>query len=122
MNHEMAANEIIDSIAAIEMRRHQAEKRSGSAAAGATALHSLQELLDGEQEALRQLGPNTEYSANIAVLTIAIGKVKGTAGSPNRPSAPISTRRGPLEPSRQVASHDPPKNHGRRTMGRTSGR
>ena len=124
MDNPMATDEITDSIASIEMHWQEAQKDAGSAAACAAALHNLQELLDREQEALRLHGPGTEHTdhpANIAALTIAIGKVRGLAGSSNRHSLPKGAPRGKPEMPRQFASHHPDRNRGRRTMGRSGG-
>ena len=126
MDTGTATDEVTDLIASIEMQRQETEKEAGSATACGAALRSLQELLDREKEALRLDGPNTEHAANIAAVTIGIGKVTRLAGlTSGRLSLPERAhlgqreepRRGPLR-----SPSNPSRSRGRRTMGRGSGR
>lgn len=122
MGTASATDEVIDMIASIEMQRRDVEKEAGRAAACGGALRSLQELLDRETEALRLNGPGTEHPANIEALTTEVNKVKRLAEMTGRLSLPPSTRPRQPQVSLQSGTRIPPRNKGRRTMGRAGGR
>lgn len=122
MDPESAANEITDAIAQIEMHRQESAKQVGLAAACSEALRRLHEILGGEQDAQQRHGPGTRHAANIRALTAAIEKAKALAGPGNqgagRGQAPAQGQK-TISPA---ASHRPPRNRGRRTMGRHGNR
>jgi hypothetical protein len=122
MDTELASDAVIDIIASIEMQRREAERVMGGPAACSGALRSLQELLDRENAALQLHGPATDHSANVAALTIEIGKVTKMASLTGRISAPKNVYTGQREVLRRNAPRNPARNRGRRTMGRSGGR
>ena len=120
---EAPADDITDAIALIEMHRQESAREAGLANACNEALRRLHEILLHEQEAAQRHGPGTRHPANIAVLTGAIEKVKRLAGAASqgagyRPVQGQTQRKTqPPGPRRQ-----PPRNKGRRTMGRSGDR
>ncbi len=119
MDIKTASDEVIDAIASIEAHRQDMEREAGRAAACSEALRKLHELLEREREALQVHGPGTLHAVNIEAVTMEIKKVKSLAGvagqgSGSRSAAP-GQRRGS---SRKQPPHNPPRNHGRRSMGR----
>jgi bacterioferritin-associated ferredoxin len=118
----MISHEVTGAIARIEAHRQEMEKETGAAMACNEALRKLHELLDHEREALQSHGPGSEHGANVEAVTAAIERVKQLAGAAGKGVMPKHGRPqtqkhvGPSQP------HNPPRNKGRRTMGRTSGR
>jgi len=118
----MASDEVTDGIAMIEMHRQGTEKESGLAAACSEALRKLHELLEQEQAALQQNGPDTVFALNVEAVANEIKRVQAMVGikgqGPMHKNARPSERQAP----RPEKSHNAPRNRGRRTMGRTGGR
>jgi hypothetical protein len=123
MDTETAADDITDAIAQIEMHRQESAKMSGLESACNEALRKLHEILHSEQEAAQLHGPGTLHPANVRALTAAIEKVKKLAGAPSKGAGrvhrPGQGRKGVSPPG---APHQPPRNKGRRTMGRRGDR
>ena len=123
MDPEKAADDITDAIAQIEMHRQESAKVAGLATACNEALRKLHEMLHHEQEAAQRHGPGTRHPANVGALTAAIEKVKKLAGSGSKGAG-----RAPMQGQGQKrvpppgAPHQPPRNRGRRTMGRRGDR
>jgi hypothetical protein len=121
----LATDEVIDTIAEIEVQRQATEKEGGLGAASSGALRRLHELLDREQAALQLHGPNAGHPANIAALTVALeGVTKLTGGKIQRP---MPGQPGAARPERQLGSwqnapRNSSKSRGRRSMGRAGGR
>jgi len=120
MDPESAADEITDAIAQIEMHRQESARQAGLAPACNEALRKLHEILGEEQDALQRHGPGTRHPENIRALTAAIEKVKklAVAGNPGVGHARGQEQKR-ISPS---APHKPPRNRGRRTMGRRGSR
>ena len=118
-----ATDDVIDAIALIEMHRQVMQKESGPAAASSEALRRLHELLEHEKQALQLHGPAAGHPANIEAVTAGIEKVKKLAGGGN-PGAGRGFVHGQRQKrmSRPGAPHNPPRNRGRRTMGRRGDR
>ena len=117
MSTGMATDEVTDMIAHIEMHRQEMAKETGLAPACSEALRKLHELLEHERAALQLHGTSTTYPANIEAITIEIKRVKQLAGVTN--PKPISPKgRNQQSMSRSNVPHNPPRNKGRRTMGR----
>ena len=122
MDTKSAADDIIDAIARIEVHRQESAKTAGLATACNEALRKLNEMLHHEQEAAQRHGEGTRHPANVTAVTAAIDKVKKLAGAGNKGA------RVPLEGRRQKrippsgAPYQPPRNKGRRTMGRRGDR
>ena len=117
LNAEMATDEVTDQIALIEMYRQETQKESGLAAACNEALRKLQELLEREQQALQQNGPNGEHTANIEAVTRQIQRTRNFAngaGQGNSRRAHSQQQR----PPRQGDPGNPTRNKNRKTMGR----
>jgi hypothetical protein len=118
-----ATDEVIDAIAHIEMHRQEMQKEAGPAAASNEALRKLHELLEHERQALQLHGPGAGDPANIEAVTAEIEKVKRLAGAGNQ-----GANRGHVHDQRQKRNsrpgrpHNPPRNKGRRTMGRRGDR
>ena len=121
-----ATDDVIDTIAEIEVQRQAMEKEGGgSATASSGALRRLHELLDREREALQPHGPDPGHAANIEALTIAIERVTKLTGV--KTQRPMPGMPGSARPERQPVSwKNAPRNslksRGRRTMGRAGGR
>ena len=111
--------ELIDTVAIIELERQDRAREAGNAAACAAALHRLRELYAGEKEALRG-GPSAEHSANLAALAVEIGRVEKLSGNTTRLALPDVQKRDPRTGSRPGAPRAPVRNNGRQT-GRRSG-
>lgn len=123
MNTRMASDEVTDGIAAIEMHRQGTEKESGLAVACSEALRKLQQLLEQEKEALQLHGPDTVFAANVEAVTNEIKRIQAMAGIKGHGSMPRNARPGGArQVPRADKAHNPPRNRGRRTMGRTGGR
>lgn len=116
-----ASDEVIDAIAEIKAQCQAMEQDDGAAAARSGALRRLQALLDDVRAALHSQGPDAGNFANIDAVTTEIERVKKHGAIMDRA---LSRDRRP-EP-RQVAlrsgTRTPPRNKGRRTMGRAGGR
>lgn len=118
----LATDEMIDAIAEIEARRQAMEQEAGAAAASSGALRRLHELLDGAREALRLHGPNAGHPANVDAVTIEIERVKKLARITSPGSLSRNMRPEPRQVSLRSGTRIPPRNKGRRTMGRAGGR
>lgn len=118
MNAETATDEVIDSIAHIEMHRQEMAKEAGLATACTEALRKLHELLDHEREALQQPVPGSAHSANIEAVTTEIEKVKKLARITSQGAISRNPRPGQHQASLQNGPRNPNRNKGRRTMGR----
>ena len=122
MDTTTAADDITDAIAHIEMHRQDSVKMAGLAPACNEALRKLHEMLHHEQEAVQRHGPGTRHPANVGALTAAIDKVKKLTGA-GTTGARIHVRghvQKPVPPS--GAPFQPPRDKGRRTMGRRGDR
>lgn len=117
-----ATDEVIDAIAGIEAQRQAMEQETGAAAATSGALRRLHELLESERASLQSRGPQAGHPENVDAVTTEIERVKGLAriASPNAPAK--TTRPEPRQVSLRSETRNPPRNKGRRTMGRTGGR
>jgi len=124
MNTRMASDEVTDDIAAIEMHRQGTEQESGLAAACSEALRKLQALLEQEKEALRLHGPDSVHAINVEVVANAIKRIQSMAGGKGQGAMPRNANARPRgqQLPRPEKSHNPPRNRGRRTMGRSGGR
>jgi len=123
MDTETAADDITDAIAHIEMHRQESAKMAGLEAACNEALRKLHEILHREQEAAQLHGPGTLHPANVRALTAAIEKVKKLAGAPSKGAGRVHRPgQGQKRVSPPGAPHQPPRNKGRRTMGRRGDR
>jgi len=118
----MITTEVTNAIARIEEHRKEVEKEAGAAAACNEALRKLHKLLDREHEALQSRGAGEGYAESIEAVKAEIDRVKQLAGAAGKGVMPRHGRPqtqknvGPSQP------HNAPRNKGRRTMGRTSGR
>lgn len=117
-----ATDEVIDMIAGIEMQRQVMEKEAGLQASCSSALRKLHELLDREKEALQLHGAGTGDPANVEAVTLEIERAKGLAANEGRNSFPGNGRAGRRQLTWRNAHRNPPRNKGRRTMGRAGGR
>ena len=122
MDTKAAADDIIDAIARIEMHRQESAKTAGLATACNEALRKLHEMLHDEQEAAQRHGEGTRHPANVAALNAAIDKVKKLAGSGNKGARVHMKGHGQKRIPPSGAPYQPPRNKGRRTMGRRGDR
>lgn len=122
MSTRMASDEVTDGIAAIEMHRQGTEKESGLAAACSEALRKLQTLLEQEKEALQLHGPDTVHALNVEAVANEIQRVQSMVGNKGQGAMPRNLRPRGQQLPRPEKAHSPPRNRGRRTMGRTGGR
>jgi hypothetical protein len=121
VNTEQASDEVTDSIAHIEMHRQEMAKETSLAAACNEALRKLQDLLKQEQEVLHGNGPHPQRTANLAAVTEAIDRVKRMTGGKNQGASPNQRPGGGggrRQSSPRGQNQGPPRNKGRRTMGR----
>jgi hypothetical protein len=119
----MASDEVTDDIAHVEMQRQDMEKETGLAAACATSLRKLQEILQREQQALQANPGSPEQAANVEAVTVEIERVKGLAGLTRRGQNPKKAQARPARGSwrgnaPQDPSQKPHKPRGRRMMRR----
>jgi hypothetical protein len=118
-----ATDEVIQMIADIEAQRQAMEKEAGLAAACSSALRRLHELLDRERETLQLRGAATGHQGNVEAVTIEIERVKRlTVVTSQGPAARKGAHSGEQKTSWRNAHRSPPRNKGRRTMGRAGGR
>ena len=118
----MTATDVTNAIARIEEHRQAMEKEAGAAPACNEALRRLHDLLDREHEALQSRSAEDGHAASIDAVKAEIERVKllvGAAGKGVMPKHGRPQTRKHVGPSRP---HDRPRNKGRRTMGRSSGR
>ena len=117
-----ATDEVIDAIAEIELQRREAEKKAGFAASCSSALQRLDGLLDHESQALALHGPDAGHPGNVDALKLEIVRVKALSAPRTQESIPryVHTEQRPV--SWHNAPQNPPRNKGRRTMGRAGGR
>jgi hypothetical protein len=118
----LATDELIDTIAEIEVQRQAMEKEGGLGSASSGALRRLHELLDRERAALQLQGPVPGSPANIDAVTIEIERVKRLGGMASAGAIPKSARPERQSVSWQNAPRNSSKSRGRRTMGRAGGR
>lgn len=122
MSIRMASDEVTDDIAAIEMHRQGTEQESGLAAACSEALRKLHTLLEQEKEALRQHGPDTVHAINVEAVANEIKRVQSMVGGKSQGAAPRNARPSRGQPMpRPEKSRNPPRNRGRRPLGRSGG-
>ena len=122
MSIRMASDEVTDDIAAIEMHRQGTEQESGLAAACSEALRKLHTLLEQEKEALRQHGPDTVHAINVEAVANEIKRVQSMVGGKGQGAAPRNARPSRGQPMpRPEKSRNPPRNRGRRPLGRSGG-
>jgi hypothetical protein len=123
MDTKTAADDITDAIAQIELHRQESAKLAGLATACNEALRKLHEMLHHEQEAVQRHGPGTRHPANVGALTAAIEKVKklGAGGSKGAGRVRMQSQGHKRVPP-PGAAYQPPRNRGRRTMGRRGDR
>ena len=117
-----ATDEVIDAIADIEAQRQAMEKNAGLGASCSSALRKLHELLEREKEALQLHGQDAGHRENVETVTLEIERVKGLAANKGRNSFPGNGSAGRRQLTWRNAHRSPPRNKGRRTMGRTGGR
>jgi ribosomal protein S12 len=122
-----ASDAVIEAIADIETKRRVTEKEAGLAASCNSALRKLHELLEQEQKTLQSHAAGAGHPANVSAVTIEVDRVKRLAGikvlgPPHRNADPAGRRQESRQKSWQNAQRSPPKNKGRRTMGRAGGR
>lgn len=122
MNTGIAADEVIDAIAHIEMHRQEMEREAGLAAACSEALRKLHELLEREREAMQLHGPGSRHSANVEILTIEINRIKKLPGMTRQDSLPKNVHAQQPHMSQRNMPANPPRSKGRRTMGRRGDR
>ena len=79
-------------------------------------------LLDRVRAALQSQDPDAGCLANVEAVTIEIERVKKLAGVTSPGPAFRNMQRDPRQVSLQSGRRIPPRNKGRRTMGRASGR
>lgn len=121
MSIRMASDEVTDDIAAIEMHRQGTEQESGLAAACSEALRKLHTLLEQEKEALRQHGPDTVHAINVEAVANEIKRVQSMVGGKSQGAAPRNARPRGQQMPRPEKSRNPPRNRGRRPLGRSGG-
>ena len=119
----MASDEVTDGIAAIEVHRQGTEREEGLAVACAEALRKLQNLLEQEKSALQQNTLDVVLAANVEVVANEIRRVQSMSGAKGQGPASRNARpRDPQALRQDGKAHNPPRNRGRRTMGRAGGR
>ena len=118
----MINTEVTSAIAYIERHRQAMEKEGGAAAACNEALRRLHELLDREHEALQLRGASGGHAENIEAVKIEIERVKRLATVGGKSVMPKHGRPQAQKHVGPSRAHNPPRNKGRRTMGRASGR
>jgi hypothetical protein len=118
----MINTEVTSAIAYIERHRQAMEKEGSAAAACNEALRRLHELLDREHEALQSRGAGGGHEANVEAVTAEIERVKRLASAAGKGVMPKHGRPLTQKHVGPGQAHNPPRNKGRRTMGRTGGR
>ena len=134
MDGARASDEVIDEIALIAMLRHEAERHGGGlGSAGSEALRKLHELRDREQKAMQEAEHKAVHHANLEALAVEIRKVQQmSGGGGNRNSEHKNPRQRPQQQQARKEGgggggagggggggpHNPPRNKGRRNMGR----
>jgi hypothetical protein len=118
VDSDIATDDVLRSIASIEMHRREIETASSLPASCNEALRNLHRLLDREREALQMHGTGTRrHSANIGAVTLEIARVKILAGDYSPPPISRNPRPG-HEASLRPGARSFPRSKGRRTMGR----
>jgi hypothetical protein len=117
-----ATDGVIDAIAEIEMQRRETESTTGFATSCGQALERLSELLDHETRALALHGPDAGHPGNVDALEREIARVKALTAPRAQESIPRYVRTEQRPVSWHNAPQNPPRNKGRRTMGRAGGR
>jgi len=118
----MITQHVKDELAQIEAHRQQMAKEGGVAMACNEALRKLHDLVGRERNALHAHGPASEHAQNVEAVSAEIERVKTLAGAPAKGVAPKQGRPQAQKHVGPGAAHSFPRNKGRRTMGRTSGR
>lgn len=118
----MINTQVTSAIAYIERHRQAMEKEVNAAVACNEALRRLHELLEREHEALQSLGAGGGHAANVEAVKAEIERVKSLAGTAGKGVMPKHGRPQTQKHVGPSRPHNPPRNKGRRTMGRTSGR
>jgi bacterioferritin-associated ferredoxin len=121
MDPGMVSDEVTDAIASIEMHRQVLEKEAGLAAACSEALRKLHELLEHERAAQQPQGAGTRHPANVEAVTIEIKRIQKMAGVRSQ-APPRNPRPGQHQVTLRNGTRIPPRNKGRRTMGRRGDR
>lgn len=118
----MINTEVTSAIAYIERHRQAMEKEGGATVACNEALRRLHELLEREHEALQSRGTGGGHAASIEAVTAEIERVKRLAGVAGKGVMPKHGRPQTQKHVGPSRPHKAPRNKGRRTMGRSSGR
>ena len=122
MNKLKVGDEVLDTIAEIELHRQGMVGEHDPASARSEALRRLHELLEHERASLQQNAESQTHHANVAAVTHEIERVKQLAGSGG--STTMQTRK-PSQPApaaRPNPPHNPARNNGRRFLGRRGDR
>ena len=122
MDPGIASDEVTDAIASIEMHRQELEKEAGLPAACSEALRKLHELLERERKAQQPHEPGARHPANIEAVTTEIKRIQKLAGIRSQAPIPKNPRPGQHQVSLRSGTRIPPRNKGRRTMGRRGDR
>lgn len=117
-----ASDEVIDAIAEIKAQCQAMEQDDGAAVARSGALRRLQALLDDVRAALRSHGVDAGNFANIDAVTMEIERVKKQGSIMDRGVLSRDRRPEPRQVALRSGTRTPPRNKGRRTMGRAGGR
>jgi len=122
MNTALATDDVIDSIAQIEMHRQTMAKESDAPAAGAESLRKLHELLEHERSAQQANKAGASHPLNIQVIANEIERIKYLTGmtSPRQTSFKPNPQQHPAV--RPNPPHNPDRSNLRRTMGRRGDR
>lgn len=118
MRTQEPSDETIDRIADIEVQRLGDEKEFGAPAARATALSSLQELLQRRVAEMQRNGTSPEHAADIAVDIAAVIEKIGRLGGSARmtgPAQPASAGGPAPQARRSPTMRYPARSRGRRT-------
>jgi hypothetical protein len=118
----MINTDATSAIAYIERHRRDMEKEGGADMARNEALRRLHELLEREHGALQASGTSGGHAANVEAVTVEIERVKRLAGVVGKGVMPKHGRPQAQKHVGPSRAHNAPRNKGRRTMGRTSGR
>lgn len=122
MSTRLASDEVTDGIAAIEVHRQGTEKELGLAAACSEALRKLQALLEQEKANLALNMQDAVSQANVDAVENEYRRIQSMAGIKGQGSGPRNARPREQQGPRPDNAHNPPRNRGRRTMGRNGGR
>ncbi|MFH1604931.1 MAG: hypothetical protein ABIH03_13605 [Pseudomonadota bacterium] len=121
MSTRLASDEVTDGIAAIEVHRQGTEKELGLAAACSEALRKLQAFLEQEKANLALNLQDPIAQANVDAVENELRRVQSLAGIKGQ-GARNARPREQAGPRLDGNAHNPPRNRGRRNMGRSGGR